>query len=107
MDVMREPGRDLSREIAAGEAVEHELDAFITRRDRQRRETEGERAAEELWEASSRLPRARRTAAMRAEWCEYHRAQAERHRRNLGALVAYHEAEAKKYRNHDTKEHAA
>jgi hypothetical protein len=28
----REPGRAIGRDIAAGEAVEHELDAFISRR---------------------------------------------------------------------------
>jgi hypothetical protein len=45
---MREPGRDLSREIAVGEAVEHELDAFISRRHEQRRKSEPERELEAL-----------------------------------------------------------
>ena len=36
--------------IAKGEAVEHELDAMIRRRDTQHRETEGERLERELWQ---------------------------------------------------------
>jgi hypothetical protein len=48
------PGAALPRDIAAGEHVEHEIDAFISRRHRDRVATEGERQAEEHWKASER-----------------------------------------------------
>ncbi len=90
VDLMQGTGR----EIATGERAEAELSAFVSRRDSQRRETEGDRAAEALWKASERRHEARRRDEMRAAWLDYHRGQAERHRRNLAALVAHHEAEA-------------
>ncbi len=93
---MRNPGAGIGRDIGQGERAEAELDSFISRRDRQRRETEGDRAAEDLWEASSRLHSARRRAENRAAWCEYHRGRADSLRRTLGALVAHHEAEAER-----------
>ena len=46
MDIVHEPGRFISRDIARGEAVEHELDAFIQKRHDQRIKAEGERAIE-------------------------------------------------------------
>ncbi len=94
MDVVRQPGAAIGRDIAKGEAVEAELDHFISRRDARCRASEGDRATENLWEVSSRLQQARRAAALRAEWSEYHREQAERHRRTLAALISRHEAEA-------------
>lgn len=60
----RLPGAALPRNIgsasAPGEAVEHDLDAFISRRDTQRRHDEGERAVEESWRESERREEARR-----------------------------------------------
>ncbi len=103
MDVMSEPGRTLSRDIARGEAVEHELDAFISRQHERRVVDEGERPAEEAWMESGRRHDASRRESLRVAWCEYHRDQADRLRRNLGALVAAHEAEAEKYRDHRHK----
>jgi hypothetical protein len=41
-------GAALSRDIGTGEKIEAKLDAFISRRDKQRRQTEGERAEEAL-----------------------------------------------------------
>jgi uncharacterized protein (DUF1501 family) len=96
VDMMKDPGAGIGRDIATEDKADAQIDAFISKRDAKRREKEGARAAEELWEASSRVHDARRAAAMRAERWEYHRAQAERHRRNLGALVAHHEAEAER-----------
>ena len=60
MDVM-EPGAALNRDIAAGEAVEHELDAFISRRHEQRLKSEPERELEAVWRASERVQEARRS----------------------------------------------
>lgn len=90
MDLMQGTGR----EIATGEAVEKELDAFLSRRHERRATAEGGRPEEEAWVASERAHSARRRAEMRTEWREYHTRQAEAHRRNLGALVAFHEAAA-------------
>jgi hypothetical protein len=52
MDVTMEPGLAIGRDILKDEAVEHELDAFIARRDKQRRRT-GD-AEEEAWMKSER-----------------------------------------------------
>ena len=71
MDVT-EPGRAVGREIASGEAVEHELDAFVSRRHDQRVKSEGERAAEELWEAGARAHGRRQEADERAERVTFH-----------------------------------
>src|SRR5918998_3266533 len=58
---MREPpGAGIAREMAAGERADAELDAFICRRDTQRRRDEGERLEEDLWRASERLQEALR-----------------------------------------------
>ena len=81
-------------DIARSEQVESEFDAMIRRRDTHRRQTEGERLEEELYEPSVRMWRECREAARRAEWCEYHQDQAARHRATLEALAAYHESEA-------------
>ena len=42
-----ELGWAIGRDIAKGEAVEAEIDVFISRRDAERRKSEGERAEEE------------------------------------------------------------
>ena len=49
MDIATEPGRGIGRDIGRGEAVEHKLDAFISKRHEQRVKTEGERQLEEAW----------------------------------------------------------
>ena len=89
---MMEPGRDISR----GEAVEHEIDAMIRRRHEARVVEEGERPAHEAWMESERRYNARRRAENVAAWCQYHREQAERHRRTLEALVRDHERAAER-----------
>lgn len=76
MDVM-EPGAAIGREIAAGEAVEHELDAFISRRHEQRRKSEPEREAEAAWRESERREVARRRAENRVGWYGWHMHRAE------------------------------
>ena len=87
---------DVARDISKGEAVERELDAMIRRRDAHRRQTEGERLEEELYEPSVRAWRARQEAEKRSARFEYHRGQADRLRRTMGELVAYHEAAAQR-----------
>ncbi len=83
-------GRDISR----GEAVEHELTAFLGKRHEARVAVEGERPEEAPWVESERRHAARRREDNRAAWCEYHQLQAERHKRISAALISYHEAQA-------------
>jgi hypothetical protein len=86
-------------DISRSEQVETDLDRLIERRDTERRQTEGERAREALWQASVRAYNARLEADERLERLHYHEGQARRLSNTLGSLVAYHEAQAEKYRN--------
>ncbi len=80
------------REIATGERAESELDAFISRRDTQRRQTEGEREVEAVWRDAERREDARRRAENRAGWHGWHVHRSELYRR----LSAEHEAAAER-----------
>jgi hypothetical protein len=66
-----QPGRSIGRDIATGEKVEAELDAFVSRRHEQRVATEGERQAEESWKASERAYFVHRRQENRLAWCDY------------------------------------
>jgi hypothetical protein len=57
--------------VEQGERVEGELDAFIERRHDQRVKDEGERAREELWQASVRRYNARQSENLLSAWYEY------------------------------------
>jgi hypothetical protein len=98
VDIAAQPGRAIGRDISRGEATEKEIDAFISKRHRDRVATERERLAEETWAASERAYFARRDEERRLELLSYHEGQAERLSGVLGALVSHHEAEAEKYR---------
>jgi hypothetical protein len=98
---------DVAGDVSRGEQVEHEIDAMIRRRDTHRRETEGHRPSEELWQASVDRYNAERDAELRAAWCSYHQEAATRHRRTLEALIARHEeAAARLMENPQEKESA-
>jgi len=71
VDVAAQPGRGIGRDIGRGEAVEHELDAFISKRHEQRVKTEGERQALEAWQESERQYAERRREENRLAWCDY------------------------------------
>ena len=58
-------------EHARGEKVELELDAFVAKRDAQRRRTEGERPSEAPWRQSERLSDERRRSENRWEWVRF------------------------------------
>jgi hypothetical protein len=91
---------DVGRDISRGESVEADIDVFISRRDAQRRETEGERRERELWaESEARHPEQRREANRQA-WHAFHQGQAARHRAVLESLVDHHEEQARKYGHH-------
>ena len=83
--------------VSRGEMLERELDSLIRRRDTHRRQTEGERLEEELYEPSVRAWRERQEVEKRVARFEYHRGQADRLRRTMGELVAFHESEAERY----------
>jgi hypothetical protein len=74
--------------------VEKELTTFIEKRDRQRRQTEGERRIEEAWMESERRYNEKREQENRAAWYGWHLDQAERHRRTLEDLIKHHETQA-------------
>jgi hypothetical protein len=95
MDVAQ-PGRGIGRQIGRGEAVERELDVFISKRDEQRVKAEGERQAEEAWRESVRAYEEKRRQVARLEWHAFHCGQAERHRATLQALIEHHEMQAAK-----------
>jgi len=61
-----EPGAAIGRDIAKGESVEAEIDAFISRRDAHRRKSEGDRGEEEAFMVSERAYFARLEAERRA-----------------------------------------
>jgi hypothetical protein len=79
-------------DIARGEAIEKELEAFIAKRSRQEPDRH-ERA--EAWKASVRAYNLAREAERRALWADYHRVHAERLRRTVEPLIAHHEAKAR------------
>ncbi len=74
---MREPGRDLPRDFAKGEAVETELDQFISKRHAKSVASEGERATEAAWAETERREAARRRSETREGWHEWHAHRAE------------------------------
>lgn len=92
MTTIGEPGQAIGRDIGAGERAEAELNAFISRRDTQRRRDEGEQTVEDLWKARERLEAARRRRELDAEWRGWHRSRAALYRR----LSAEHEAAAER-----------
>jgi hypothetical protein len=72
--------------------VEKELDAFIERRSR-REPTPDE--LEPSYAESVRRYNARRRKEIAAQWYAYHADQAERLRRTMEPLIAFHEAKAR------------
>ncbi len=93
-------------DVMRADTVDAELDRLISRR----ASTDHRTSADELeasYVESVRRFNARVRAENRAAWLAFHEDQADRLRRNLGALVAHHKAEADKYRNHHQHEGAA
>jgi hypothetical protein len=66
-------GAGLSRDIATGEKVEAELDAFVAKRHRERVATEGERDEEAAWAESARRLLAKRAEEKRAGLAGFYR----------------------------------
>jgi hypothetical protein len=83
-------------DLETREKVETDLERLITRRDKERRVTEGERREHELWQENEDRYNEQRRLQNRYEWHAYHCGQAERHRRTLEELIARHEEQAAK-----------
>ena len=83
--------------IARSEMVEKELDTMIRRRHDKRVASEGERAAEEMYEASCRRFSERELTQRLWERLRYHEGQARRLSTTVAAIVACHKAEAQRY----------
>jgi hypothetical protein len=88
---MAHPGRAISRDISRGEAVEAEIDSFITKRHNDRAASgKGERLAEEAWKASERREQARRRVEeehARLAWAKHLRAVYARRKEEYERLV--------------------
>ncbi len=74
--------------------VSDELDRLIERRSSEAREPDPIEL-EPSYAESVRRYNSAKDAARRAEWTEFHEAQAARHRRTLRDLIARHEAQAR------------
>lgn len=75
------------------EAVDAELDRLISRRSDRRLDPDEQ---EELWKASVRRHHERERRQLDAERYRWHAGQAERLRRTMTELVAFHETQAAK-----------
>ncbi len=80
-------------DVARGEAVEKELEAFIEKRSRKEPKID---AQEELWKASVRRYNHAREAERRVAWSDYHQGQAARLERTAARLAASHRDAARK-----------
>ncbi len=87
--------------VERGERVEAELSRLIEKRHDQRRQSEGERRAEDLWQESVRRHNARQEQDHRLAWYEYEM----RLYRIHSGLASGHLARAEKLENgHTDKE---
>ena len=73
MDIAAQPGRGIGCDIGRGEAVEYEIDAFISKRHEQRVKSGGERQLEEAWRESERREKLRRREENRGGWLSWYR----------------------------------
>jgi hypothetical protein len=84
-------------DIARGEQIEGELDAFIAKRDRERRREEGERPQEELYAESTRRYHERQVLQGWWEWLRYHERMIRAHTATYEAIISRHRKEAERY----------
>jgi hypothetical protein len=84
-------------DVTHTEAVEAGLDAFIAKRDKQRRQSEGERAREVLYSEGCRRYEEKERRRVLWEWLRFHEAQIRRHTATLEALISRHRREAERY----------
>ena len=84
-----------TEQLRREEQLETDLENLISRQhDKRGRETGRDRALEEMWAESSRKHAEKQRQQARLEWHLHHTDQAERLRRTLESLIAYHEERA-------------
>lgn len=81
-------------DVETVERVEAELDSFIERRVRERKEAD---RIEEAWAESERRHQEERRRQTAQEWLEFHDRQLRCHKTTLGELLAYHQRERDRY----------
>ena len=84
-------------EISKGEAVEGDLNAYITRADKRRRKQDGERPPEESYMPALRRRDEDRQKETAWAWLRHHQRQLNSHTRTAALLTAHHEREIAKY----------
>ena len=83
-------------DVAKINAVESELDSFVSRRDKERRRDQGERPHEAIWAESVRAHNAECQEAHWWRWRTYYIQQRRARRRTFALLDARDEAEIEK-----------
>ena len=81
-------------DVAATEAAEKSLDAFIESRSRSQEEAN---RTEEAWKESTRLFNQNRHREYAKGWYDHHDRQLRCHEATFGVLVAHHKAERDRY----------
>lgn len=84
----------------AVERVEAELDSFIEKRARERKDAD---TVEDLWRASEHAHAEKLREANRLALLDYHRGQAARLRNTLEALVSKHEERVRELLGHEER----
>jgi hypothetical protein len=77
----------------SAEAAEAQLERFIESRDEKRRQTEGDRQAEELWMETVRRYHEKERTSLLWERLRYHEAMVRAHTTTHEAIIARHRAE--------------
>ena len=88
-------------------AIEGELSAFVSKRDKERRRDEGERAREAIWQESVRVFNARRDGERREAWVSYLMAHADRVEAAAAVIAAEKRALARKLMQTNSLEETA
>ena len=83
-------------DVARTEMVEAELNAFISKRDAQRRKDEGERQLEEAYLESCRVHAQQEYERELWEKLHYHRRMVRTHTANLEAIIGRHRLEVER-----------
>ena len=90
-------GADSVDTVSRAEMVESDLDRLITKRDTQRRETEGHRPSEEMYEEGCRRLAEQRQQELAQLWLEHHQRQLRSHQLTSALLVRHHQEEIQRY----------
>ena len=84
-------------DVAKVNAIEGELDSFVSRRDKQRRRDEGDRPPEEIWQESVRAYNARREQELWWAWLRWHQRMLNNHTKTSALITSHHRSEIERY----------